>query len=123
MTELKKRDLLFFYGGTYLIIAVFEGILFSAITGLWSGVDALFNFSVWGLCWLVTMFAYPMFFMDARQSDLALSGQLALLGYVIIIVGFVLVYYLHKMYLKKKFDEEKLSFRKIMDLYFPPTKE
>jgi hypothetical protein len=121
VTELKKLDLLFFYGGAYLIIAVLEGILFSSITGKWSGADALFNFSVWGLCWLVTMFAYPMFFMDARQSNLALNGQLALIGYVIIIVVYVLAYYLHKVYMKKKLNEDKLSFRKILDLYFPPT--
>ncbi len=123
MTELKKLDLLFFYGGAYLIIAILEGILFSSITGGWSGTDALFNFTVWGLVWLVSMFAYPMFLMDARQSDLALSGQLALLGYLIIIAGYILAYYLHKMYLKKKLNDEEISFRKIMDLYFPPSME
>jgi hypothetical protein len=122
VTELKKRDLLFFYGGAYLIIAILEGILFTLIIGSWDGIDVFFNFSVWGLSWLVTMFAYPMFFMDARQNLLALNGLLAILGYVLIIGGYILTYYLHKWYLEKKLNEE-LSFRKILDLYFPPSKE
>ena len=89
MTDIKKRDLLFFYGGAYLLIAILEGILFSVLTGRWGGTDSLFNFTVWGLSWLVTMFAYPMFFMDARQASLALNGWLAILGYVLIIGGYV----------------------------------
>lgn len=123
MTELKKRDLLFFYGGAYLIIAIFEGILFTSIVGSWAGVDVFFNFSVWGLCWLVSMFAYPMFFMDARQENLAMNGQYALFGYLIIVGIYVLTYYLHRMYLTKQLSEENLSFRKMLDLYFPPTKK
>ncbi|NPD89112.1 MAG: hypothetical protein HGN29_10335 [Asgard group archaeon] len=121
MTELKKRDLLFFYGGAYLVIAILEGILFTLIIGSWAGIDLLFNFSVWGLVWLISMFAYPMFFMDARDH-LALNGTLALLGYVIIIGGYILAYYLHKMYLTKKLNED-LSFKKVLDLYFPTSKE
>ncbi|MHA1954150.1 MAG: hypothetical protein ACW96U_09430 [Candidatus Heimdallarchaeaceae archaeon] len=122
MTELKKRDLLFFYGGAYLAIAILEGILFTLIIGSWEGIDIFFNFSIWGLVWLISMFAYPMFFMDARQDLIALNGQLALLGYVIIIGGYILTYYLHKRYLTKKLNED-ISFKKVLDLYFPPGKK
>ncbi|MHA2357276.1 MAG: hypothetical protein ACXABK_00720 [Candidatus Heimdallarchaeaceae archaeon] len=122
MTEYRKRELLLYYGGAYMIIAILNAILFSSITGSWGGIDLLFTFSVWGLIWLITMFAYPMFFMNAQQDLLALPGGLAALGWVIIIAVYTATYFLHKRLLEKK-EGTKLSFRKILDLYFPPKDE
>jgi len=122
VTDYRKRELLLYYGGAYMIIALLEAILFSSIIGSWKGIDLLFNFSVWGLIWIISMFAYPMFFMNAQQESLALPGWLAVLGWIIIIVGYAVTYILHKRSLEKRTDT-KLSFRKILDLYFPPQDE
>ncbi|MFW9851402.1 MAG: hypothetical protein ACFFDS_00485 [Candidatus Thorarchaeota archaeon] len=119
MTDYSKKELLLYYGSAYIIIAILETILFSIIIGRWSFYDIFLNFSIWGITWLVTMFAFPMFFTDAQQSTLALSGYLALIGYVIIIAGYYFAYYLHTKSVEKRFGK-KPTFRNIIDLYFPP---
>ncbi|MCG3216664.1 MAG: hypothetical protein KAS63_08060 [Candidatus Heimdallarchaeota archaeon] len=121
MTEFKRRDLLIYYGSAYLITAILETILFSSILGKWSGIEILLTFSIWGIIWLVSMFAYPMFFTDARAETLALNPYLSLLGYVIILGVFVLTYYLNKRNAEKRLNK-KLSFSRLVDLYFPAKK-
>ena len=122
MTDYSKKELLLYYGSAYLIIAILETILFSIIIGRWSFQDIFLNFSIWGITWLVTMFAFPMFFTDAKQSSLAVSGYLALLGYVIIIGGFYLAYYLHTKSIEKRLGK-KPTFRNVIDLYFPSSEK
>ena len=122
MTDYSKKELLLYYGSAYIIIAILETILFSIIIGRWSFQDIFLNFSIWGITWLVTMFAFPMFFTDANQSNLALNGYLALLGYVIIIAGYYLAYYLHSKSVEKRLGE-KPTFRKMIDLYFPSSEK
>ena len=122
MIEFKRRELLYFYGSAYLIIAILETILFSLILGKWSGFDLLLTFSLWGLIWLVSMFAYPMFFTDARADMLALNPYFTLFGYAIIIGVYVLAYFLHKRSVEKRLGK-KISFSRLIDLYFTPKKE
>ena len=122
MTEFKRRELLYFYGSSYLIIAILETILFSIILGKWSGFDLFLTFSLWGLIWLVSMFAYPMFFTDARADLLAVSPYFALFGYVIIIGVYILAYFLHKRNVEKRLGK-KISFSKLVDLYFTSRTE
>ncbi len=122
MTEFKRRELLYFYGSAYLIIAILETILFSIILGKWTGFDLLLTFSLWGLIWLVSMFAYPMFFTDARADLLAVNPYFTLFGYVIIIGVYVLAYFLHKRSVEKRLGK-KISFSRLIDLYFSPKKE
>lgn len=122
MTAYSKKELLLYYGCAYLITAILETILFSIIIGRWSFLDIILNFSIWGITWLVTMFAFPVFFTDAKQSSLAASGYFALIGYVIIIAVFYLTYYLHTKSVEKRL-EEKPTFRKLIDLYFPSTEK
>jgi hypothetical protein len=120
VTDYSKKELLLYYGSAYIIIAILETILFSIIIGRWTFQDIFLNFSIWGITWLVTMFAFPMFFTDAKQANLAVNGYLALLGYVIIIGGYYLAYYLHTKSVEKRFGK-KPTFRNIIDLYFPPS--
>lgn len=122
MTDYSKKELLLYYGSAYLIIAILETILFSIIIGRWSFLDIFLNFSIWGITWLVTMFAFPVFFTDAKQSSLAVSGYLALLGYVIIFGGYFLAYYLHTKSIEKRLGK-KPTFRNVIDLYFPPSEK
>ena len=122
MTDFKKRELLYFYGSAYLIIAILETILFSLILGKWSGFDLFLTFSIWGLIWLVSMFAYPMFFTDANAELLVLNPYFTLFGYVIIIGVYVLAYFLHKRYVEKRLGK-KISFSRLVDQYFASKKE
>lgn len=121
MKAYKTLELLLFYGSAYLIIAIINTFLFTAIIGTWTFKEILLNFSMWGIIWLVSMFAYPMFFMDVRQDNIALNGYFALFGYVIIILVFVITFFLHKQILQKR-EGKKLSMAKILDLYFPRKK-
>ncbi|MHA1222621.1 MAG: hypothetical protein ACTSP3_05070 [Candidatus Heimdallarchaeaceae archaeon] len=118
MKSFRKRELLLFYGSAYLVIALLNALLFTTIIGNWTPHEFFLNFSIWGLIWLVSMFAYPMFFMDAKQENLALNGYLALLGYVTIVFVYIITYFIHKRQLEIR-TEKKLSITKILDLYFP----
>jgi len=69
VTDFKKRELLLFYGGAYLLIAILITVLFLFILGDFSSKNILITFSIWGLIWLISMFAYPMFITDVN-SDL-----------------------------------------------------
>ena len=121
MTTFRKRELLLYYGVAYLITAILETFLFTLIIGDWTFRDILLNFSMWGIIWLVSLFAYPMFFLDVNRANLALSPYLSLVGYVIIILVFYLTYRFHRKKIEAK-TEKKLSFNKLIDLYFPVSK-
>ncbi len=118
---LRKRDLILFYGGAYLIIAYLETILFTSIIGVWSFKEILLNFSLWGIIWIVSLFAYPFFFTDSQSNLLALNPYFSLGGYVIIITMFYLTYRFHKSKVET-FKGKKISFNKLIDLYFPVGK-
>ena len=122
MTDFRKREFLLYYGLAYLIIAIFETFLFTAIIGKWTLYDFFLNFSIWGIIWLVSLFAYPMFFTDAMTENLALDPLYALLGFYIIIAGLFLTYQLHIKIVEKRIGKE-LSFNKLMNLYFPIKEE
>lgn len=122
MTNFNKNELLLYYGSAYLIVAILETILFSAILGDWTFRIIMLNFSIWGIIWLVSMFAFPLFIVDADPTMLALSPYLSLLGYVIIIGVFYVTYRIHIHQLEKR-TKKKLSFSKMMDLYFPIEEE
>lgn len=64
------------------------------------------------------MFAYPSLITDANKEMLALSPYLSLLGYVIIIVVYYVTFRIHKQKVEKKVGK-KLTFGRLMDLYFP----
>jgi len=119
---LKKKDLLKYYGGAYLLVAILETLLFTAIHGDWSFRSIILSFSIWGIIWLISMFAYPSLITDANYEMLALSPYLSLLGYVIIILVFYIVFRVHKQKVEKKLGK-KLTFGKLMDLYFPIKEE
>ena len=121
MKHYTTLELSLFYGSAYLIVALINTFLFAAIIGSWTGRDILLSFSMWGLIWLVSMFAYPMFFMDVYPERIALNGYYALFGYVVIIGVFVATYFLHKYILEKR-EGKKLKIAKILDLYFPRKK-
>lgn len=121
MTAFRKRELILYYGVAYLITAILETIWFTILIGSWTFRDIMLNFSMWGIIWLVSLFAYPMFFTDAQSSNLALSPYLALMGYVIIIVMYYLTYRFHKKNIETRVGK-KLSFNKLIDLYFPVKK-
>ncbi len=118
MRHYTKKEFFLIYGSTYMIIAILETILFTLIDGRWSFRDIILNFSIWGLIWLVSMFAYPVLFTSADPSKLQLSPYFALLGYVIIILCYYVAYQLHKRFLERT-TGKKLHFSKLMDLYFP----
>ncbi|MBA7534251.1 hypothetical protein ES705_26497 [subsurface metagenome] len=105
-----------------MITALLETLLFTAIHGSWTFRSIMVNFSIWGLIWLISMFAYPVFFIDAQAEKLALSPYLSLLGYAIIVVMFIITYLLHKNVVEKRVGK-KLSFPRILDLYFPLSKK
>ena len=105
-----------------MITALLETLLFTTIHGNWTFRNIMVNFSIWGLIWLISMFAYPVFFIDAQAEKLALSPYLSLVGYVIIIVMFIVTYLLHKKVVEKRVGK-KLSFPRILDLYFPLSKK
>jgi len=121
VTEFRKRELLLFYGLGYLVIAILETILFTAIIGEWNFSKIFLNFSIWGIIWLVSMFAYPMFFLDANRSNLALNPYFVLAGYVIIILGYYFTYRFHLSYAEKR-AAKKLNFSRLLNLYFPIKK-
>ncbi|MHA1346205.1 MAG: hypothetical protein ACTSVO_10580 [Candidatus Heimdallarchaeaceae archaeon] len=122
MTDFKKTDLLLFYGGAYLLIAILITVLFLFIQGDFSARNILVTFSIWGIIWLISMFAYPMFINDVNPDLLASDPLLALLGYAIILAVLVGVFFLHKMVVEKRYGK-KVGFSKIVDLYFPPPKK
>ncbi|MHA1853793.1 MAG: hypothetical protein ACTSUF_09870 [Candidatus Heimdallarchaeaceae archaeon] len=118
MSGYSKRELLRYYGSTYLIIAVLETVLFTIMGGNYTLRDIVINFSIWGVVWLVTCFTYPLFLKDADPSMLKLPKEFALLGYVIIVVAYYIAYKKHKGFLERR-ERKKLSFTQILDLYFP----
>ncbi len=122
MTNFNKNEFLLYYGSAYLVVAILETVLFSAILGDWTFRIIMLNFSIWGVIWLVSMFAFPLFIFDAEPTMLALSPYLSLLGYVIIIVVFYITYKIHIHQLEKR-TKKKLNFSKMMDLYFPIEEE
>jgi 4-amino-4-deoxy-L-arabinose transferase-like glycosyltransferase len=122
VTDFKKKELLFFYGGAYLLIAILITVLFLFILGDFSLHNILVTFSIWGLIWLISMFAFPMFISDVNSNFFAYNPLLALFGYAIIIVVLVGVFFLHKMVVEKR-HEKKVGFSKLIDLYFPPPKK
>jgi hypothetical protein len=122
VTDFKKRELLLFYGGAYLLIAILITVLFLFILSDFSLHNILVTFSIWGLIWLISMFAYPMFINDVNSNFLAYNPLLALFGYAIIIVVLVGVFFLHKMVVEKRY-EKKVGFSKLIDLYFPSPKK
>jgi len=122
VTVFRKRELLLYYGVGYLITAVLETILFTILIGSYSFRDIMLNFSLWGITWLVSMFVYPMFFTDANSANLAFTPYLSLVGYVIIIAVFYATYRFHKNMVESRL-EKRLSFNKLIDLYFSASKE
>ena len=76
---------------------------------------------MWGITWLVSMFGYPTFFLDADPATLALNPYLALLSYFIIIAGLFVTYQIHVKLLEKKLGK-KLRISKVLNLYFPVKK-
>ncbi len=122
MTDFRKRELLLFYGGAYLLIAILITGLFLFILGDFSFHNILVTFSIWGLIWLISMFAYPMFISDVNPDLLVNNPLLALFGYAIILVVLVGVFFLHKMVVANRYGK-KVGFSKIIDLYFPPPKK
>jgi len=122
VTDFRKRELLLFYGGAYLLIAILITVLFLFILGDFSFHNILVTFSIWGLIWVISMFAYPMFISDVNPDLLVNNPLLALFGYAIILVVFVGVYFLHKMFVTNRYGK-KVGFSKIIDLYFPPPKK
>ena len=119
---LRKRDLIVYYLGAYIFIAYLETIWFTILIGSWTFRDILLNFSMWGITWLVSLFAYPMFFTDANQARIALNPYFSLFGYVIIIAVFYLTFVIHKRSVEAHINK-KISFTKLVDLYFPVKKE
>jgi len=122
VTEFKKRHLLLIYGLAYLLIAIILTFLFTAIIGEWTTREWFLNFSMWGLIWLVSMFGYPMFFLDADPTTLSLDPALSVLAYFIIIAGLFIAYQLHIKLLEKKLGRE-LHIGKVLNLYFPVKKK
>ena len=122
MTDFRKRELILFYGVAYLITAILETIWFTILIGSYTFRDIMLNFSLWGITWLVSMFAFPLFFTDALSSNIALNPYLSLLGYAIIIVVFYLTYRYHKKVVEKRLEKE-LTFNKLIDLYFPVRRD
>ena len=105
-----------------MIVALLETLLFTIIHGSWTFRSIMINFSIWGLIWLISMFAYPVFFIDAQAEKLALSPYLSLIGYAIIVVMFIATYLLHKSVVERRAGK-KLSFSRILDLYFPLSRK
>ena len=122
MTDFKIRELLLFYGGAYLLISVLITVLFLIIQGDYSGNNILVTFSIWGIIWLISMFAFPVFISDADASLFAQEPILVLFGYAIILIVVIGIYFLHKLFVQKKYGK-KVGFSKIINLYFPPPKK
>ncbi len=122
MTEFKKRHLLLIYGLAYLVIGIILTFLFTAIIGEWTTRGWFLNFSMWGLIWIVAMFGYPMFFLDADPTTLSLDPALSILAYFIIVAGLFLSYQLHVKVLERKLGKE-LHIGKVLNLYFPVKKK
>ncbi len=105
-----------------MLIAILITVLFLFVLGDFSFHNILVTFSIWGLIWLISMFAYPMFISDVNPDLLALNPLLSLFGYVIILVVLVGVFFLHKMVVSNRYGD-KVGFSKLIDLYFPPPKK
>ncbi|MCE7740036.1 MAG: hypothetical protein KAU62_01360 [Candidatus Heimdallarchaeota archaeon] len=122
MTEFKKRHLLLIYGSAYVIIAFILTFLFTAIIGDWTFRGFILNFSMWGIIWIVSMFGYPMFFLDADPTTLSIDPAFSVLAYFVIIAGLFITYQLHVKTIENKLSKE-LSIGKILNLYFPIKKK
>jgi len=121
VTEFKKRHLLLIYGSAYVLIAFILAFLFTAIIGEWTFSAFILNFSMWGIIWIVSMFGYPMFFLDADPTALSIDPAFSVLAYFVIIAGLFITYQLHVKIIEKKLSKE-LSIGKILNLYFPVKK-
>jgi len=117
-----KKDLLLYYGTAYLIVALLETILFLLIGGHYSFIDIVTVFSIWGIVWIITLFAYPLFLTDADPSKLNLSPYYALFGYVIIVIVYYIAYRWHKTKIEEKVGQ-KITITQLLDLYFPLPQE
>jgi len=113
-----KRDLVLYYGLSYIIVAILETILFLILGGRYSPRDIVISFSIWGIVWIVTMFAYPLFLIDANPTVLNASPYFALFGYVIIVLVYYIAYRLHKTKIEEKVGQ-KITLSQLLDLYFP----
>jgi len=109
------------YGSAYVIIAFILTFLFTAIIGEWTFSDFMLNFSMWGIIWIVSMFGYPMFFLDAGPTTLSMDPAFSVLAYFIIIAGLFITYQLHVKLLEKKLSKQ-LTISKILNMYFPAKK-
>ena len=122
MIAFPKKDLLLYYGTAYLIVALLETILFLLIGGHYSFIDIVTVFSIWGIVWIITLFAYPLFLTDADPSKLNLSPYYALFGYVIIVIVYYIAYRWHKTKIEEKVGQ-KITITQLLDLYFPLPQE
>ncbi len=109
------------YGSAYVLIAFILTFLFTAIIGEWTFRGFILTFSMWGIIWIVSMFGYPMFFLDADSTTLSIDSAFSVLAYFIIIAGLFITYQLHVKLLEKKLGKE-LSIGKILNMYFPVKK-
>ena len=109
------------YGSAYVLIAFILAFLFTAIIGEWTFSAFILNFSMWGIIWIVSMFGYPMFFLDADPTTLSIDPAFSVLAYFIIIAGLFITYQFHVKLLEKKLGKE-LSIGKILNMYFPVGK-
>jgi len=121
VTEFKKRHLLLIYGSAYVLIAFILTFLFTAIIGEWTFRGFILNLSICGIIWIVSMFGYPMFFLDADSTTLSIDSAFSVLAYFIITAGLFITYQLHVKLLEKKLGKE-LSIGKILNMYFPVKK-
>lgn len=76
---------------------------------------------MWGIIWIVSMFGYPMFFLDADPTALSIDPAFSVLAYFVIIAGLFITYQLHVKIIEKKLGKE-LSIGKILNMYFPVKK-
>ena len=77
---------------------------------------------MWGIIWIVSMFGYPMFFLDANPNALSIDPAFSVLAYFVIIAGLFITYQLHVKTIENKLSKE-LSIGKILNLYFPIKKK
>ncbi len=118
MSAFKKIELVKYYFSAYLIVALLITLLITIIDGEWTVRMLIINFSIWGIIWLVSMFGFPLFITSANPEYLATTPYLALLGYVIIAVVYFITYRIHLADVKRR-TTKKLTFSKVLDLYFP----
>ncbi|MCG3258574.1 MAG: hypothetical protein H7644_02410 [Candidatus Heimdallarchaeota archaeon] len=110
------------YGSAYVLIAFILAFLFTAIIGEWTFSAFILSFSMWGIIWIVSMFGYPMFFLDADPATFSIDPAFSVLAYFVIIAGLFITYQLHVKIIEKKLGKE-LSIGKILNMYFPVKKK